>query len=158
MSEWHFSPSPSSRTSSVEQRRGPTASIATRVRRAALTAAMFGVLGVLLYAKAIPCAFARVFHLPCPACGSTRAVLALVSGDLHGVLRYNPLGPVVLLILGVLAAESLVSVLVHGDFRDAGEGLVGRVMKRAIVVVAVLEAALWIARFFGVLGGPVPVG
>jgi hypothetical protein len=80
-----------------------------------------------------------------------------MHGDLHGVFRYNPLGPVAALFIGVLAIQSLVSVLVHGDFRDAGEGRLGRALKRGIFAVAGLEVVLWIARFFGVLGGPVPV-
>jgi hypothetical protein len=118
---------------------------------------MFGALAVVLYAKGVPCVFAHVLHVPCPACGSTRAVLALLSGDLHGVLHYNPLGPVAALLLGLLAAQSLMSLLVHGDFRDTGEGRFGLVARRALYVVAVAEFVLWIARFFGALGGPVPV-
>jgi hypothetical protein len=30
-------------------------------------------------------------------------------------------------------------------------------VKRGIVVIAALELVLWIARFFGAFGGPVPV-
>jgi hypothetical protein len=119
---------------------------------------MFGALGVLLYARGVPCVFARVFHVPCPACGSTRAVLALLRGDLRGVLHNNPLGPVAALLLGLLAAQSLFSLFVHGDFRDAGEGRLGLVARRALYVVVAAELVLWIARFFGALGGPVPVG
>lgn len=128
-----------------------------RLRRAALTAAAVAAFGGLLYAKGIPCAFARVFHTPCPGCGSTRSAIALLHGDLDGVLQYNPLGPVMAVLIGALAAQSLGSVLVHGDFRAAAEGRVGRVVKRGILVVAALEIALWVVRFFGVLGGPVPV-
>jgi Protein of unknown function (DUF2752) len=128
-----------------------------RLRRAGLTAGGFGVLGALLYAKAMPCAFAQLFHLPCPGCGSTRAVLALVQGDVHGLLRYNPLGPIMALLLGVLAAQAFVSMLFHGDFRAAGEGRIGLLVKRGIFVVAALEMLLWIARFAGAFGGPVPV-
>ena len=131
--------------------------LVVRLRRACLTAAGVLVFGALLYAKGIPCAFARIFHTPCPGCGSTRSAVALLHGDLDGVLRYNPLGPVMAVLIGVLAAQSLVSVLVHGDFQGAGEGRVGRVVKRGIVLVGALEVVLWITRFFGVLGGPVPV-
>jgi hypothetical protein len=113
---------------------------------------------MLLYAKAIPCVFAHVFHIPCPGCGSTRAVVALLHGDLHGVFEYNPLGPVLALFMGVFGVQALASVVTHGDFRDAGEGRLGAVLKYGIFVVAGLEVVLWIARFFGLFGGPVPVG
>src|ERR1051325_9907367 len=93
-----------------------------RVRRAALTALFGGVLFAALYAKALPCAFSRVTHHPCPGCGSTRAVLALLPADLHMVLRNNPLGPVMALLLGVLLAQTWLSILRWGDFRDVATG------------------------------------
>jgi hypothetical protein len=37
-----------------------------------------------------PCLFKLLTGIPCPSCGSTRAVLALLRGD--DVLAYNPLG------------------------------------------------------------------
>jgi len=37
-----------------------------------------------------PCLFKLLTGIPCPACGSTRAVLALLRGG--DVLAYNPLG------------------------------------------------------------------
>jgi hypothetical protein len=132
-------------------------SAAVRLRRAGLTVVVLGLLFAILYAKAIPCIFARVVHQPCPGCGSTRAVLCLLHGDLHGLFTFNPLGPVISLLLGTLALQAFVSMLQWGDFRDAGEGRIGLLVKRGILIVGALEVLLWIARFFGVLGGPVPV-
>jgi len=80
-----------------------------------------------------------------------------MHGDLHGVVQYNPLGPVAALLIAILAAQAIVSVLVHGDFRDVGEKRVGLIVKRGIMLVAAGELILWVARFFGALGGPVPV-
>jgi hypothetical protein len=131
--------------------------LAIRLRRAGLTAALFALLGGLLYLKAIPCAFARAFHRPCPGCGSTRAVIALLHGEWAEVFRTNPFGPVMAVLIGLLAVQSIVSLLVHGDFRAAGEGVLGRIIKRGVFVVAALEIALWVARWFGAFGGPVPV-
>ena len=128
-----------------------------RVRRAGLAMAAIAAVGGLLYAKAVPCAFARLTHVPCPGCGSTRSSIALLHGDLEGVFRYNPLGPVMAVLIGALAAQALVSVFVYGDIRAAGEGRVGLVVKRTLIAVGVLEVVLWLARFFGALGGPVPV-
>lgn len=138
--------------------RPPPKPLDVRIRRFALT--ILGAAGLfsLLYAKAVPCAFALMFHRPCPGCGSTRAVLCLLHGDVHGMTRFNPLGPVIALLIGIMALQSLVSVARFGDFRDAGEGKIGVVVKRGIFLVFVLEFGLWIARFFGAFGGPVPVG
>lgn len=131
--------------------------LSVRLRRAALTAAFFALLGGMLSAKAVPCAFATVFHQPCPGCGSTRAVLALLHGDVGSMVRFNPIGPVAAVLIGALAAQSFASVLVRGDLRGVGGGRVGLVVKRGLVIVAVLEVFVWVARFFGAFGGPVPV-
>ncbi|MBX3200105.1 MAG: DUF2752 domain-containing protein [Labilithrix sp.] len=135
----------------------PPAPLPVRLRRAALTVAFAGAVGGLLYAQAIPCVFASLFHTPCPGCGSTRAVLALARGDVHDALRYNAVGPVMALFIGIFAVQAFVSVLTYGDVRDAGEGRLGFVLKRGILVLFGLELLLWIARLFGAFGGPVPV-
>lgn len=121
--------------------------------RAALVTALLAAFGTLLAASAVPCGFAAVTHHPCPGCGSTRAVLALVSGDLGGVVRNNPFGPVMAVVLAVLVVQTIRSVLRHGDLRGVG----GTRLTRVVVVLAVLETALWVARFCGAFGGPVPV-
>ena len=87
-------------------------------------------LGVLSAAALLPFAslFARlapicVFHaltgVPCPACGSTRAVLALARGDVLAALAWNPLTALAILAGGAacvlaplwLAARGPVPVL-----------------------------------------------
>jgi hypothetical protein len=135
----------------------PNPERARRLRKAFLTLVGLGAAFALLYAGAVPCVFARVLHLPCPACGSTRAVLAFVRGDLDGVFRTNPLGPVAAVLLGVFAVQAVASVVRRGDFQAVGEGRIGAISKRALAAVVALEIALWIARFFGAFGGPVPV-
>ena len=37
----------------------------------------------------ITCPILYFLHVPCPACGTTRAMLALLRGDLHAYLHYN---------------------------------------------------------------------
>lgn len=128
-----------------------------RIRRAAGTTLVGLALALLLYAKGIPCVFAHVFHTPCPGCGSTRAVICLLHGDMAGILRTNVVGPVAALLIGLVGLQAIASMLAHGDFRDVGEGRVGFVLKRLLLATAAVEIAVWIARFFGAFGGPVSV-
>ena len=125
--------------------------------RAALTAAGLLFFGTLLWAKAVPCAVATLTHHPCPGCGSTRAVLALAHGDLDGVLHTNPFGPFMAGVLAVLVYQAITSMLFDGDFRRVAGGRSGKVLTRVVVVIATLETILWVARFCGAFGGPVPV-
>jgi hypothetical protein len=45
------------------------------------------------------CFFREITGLPCLTCGGTRAVLALLAGDLGGALHANPLVSVALMML-----------------------------------------------------------
>ena len=128
-----------------------------RIRRAAGTTLAGLALALLLYAKGVPCFFAHAFHTPCPGCGSTRAVICLLHGDMPGILRTNVVGPVAALLVGLVGLQGIASVLAHGDFRDVGEGRLGFVLKRLLLATAVVEIVVWIARFFGAFGGPVSV-
>ena len=137
------------------QRSGPQTR--PRAARIALFVAALGSIVFLLGSAHVPCGFARMFHEPCPGCGSTRAMLALAHGDLAGLLRYNPLAPFMTALVVLLALQALQSLVSTGTFRRVGEGKVGVLVSRGILVVAALEVVLWAARFGGFLGGPVPV-
>src|SRR6185436_17305799 len=51
------------------------------------------------------CLFKQITSLPCPACGSTRAVLLFLNGDIVAGLSLNPLGPLTMLL--ALAAGTI---------------------------------------------------
>lgn len=48
------------------------------------------------------CTFKRVTTLPCPSCGSTRSVIALLTGDFQKAILINPLGILIAVVLLVL--------------------------------------------------------
>ena len=52
--------------------------------------ALFLVLAFSGVIRAGACPCIRLFHIYCPACGGTRAIMALVKGQLLASLRYNP--------------------------------------------------------------------
>jgi hypothetical protein len=45
----------------------------------------------------VGCAFRAITGMPCPTCGATRAVLALLQGEWYAALRFNPLLTVTLI-------------------------------------------------------------
>jgi hypothetical protein len=53
------------------------------------------------------CLLRRLFHLPCPGCGMTRAFAALAKGDWSAAVALHPLAP-------VLAAELALGWAVWG--------------------------------------------
>jgi hypothetical protein len=65
--------------------------------------------GLAVWLRAVPplvCPLSAWAALPCPTCGSTRALFALVAGDWAGALRLNP--------LTTLAAGAALPWLAHG--------------------------------------------
>jgi hypothetical protein len=45
------------------------------------------------------CLFHKITHIPCPSCGSTRSVFALLNGEFASAFYYNPLGYLILLLM-----------------------------------------------------------
>lgn len=65
---------------------------------------VFGAGGVGLPDAWSICLARRTFGLACPGCGMTRAMIALLQGDLAGAFRLHPLAPVLALEASVVWA------------------------------------------------------
>ncbi|HMP98293.1 MAG TPA: DUF2752 domain-containing protein [Cyclobacteriaceae bacterium] len=50
------------------------------------------------------CLFKHATDIPCPSCGSTRAIIALLNGHFYEALLLNPLGFVVLMVMIICPA------------------------------------------------------
>jgi len=132
--------------------------IATRVflERAAVPLLLASLALVLVAVPGLPalCPVRRIFHLPCPSCGLTRAARLALAGNWKGATRMHPLWLVVLPYVGFVGlAECVDHVRGGGWGRWAGHGGV----KRMGWGIAAALVALWIAREMGALGGPVAI-
>ena len=102
------------------------------------------------------CAAAGLFGVPCPGCGLTRATLAALHGDLAGAFRLHPLFAVVAptyvyLLVGVAYRY------VAGPLARPPSRLENRIVNLLAGLLVVLLLAVWVSRFLGAFGGPVPV-
>jgi len=88
------------------------------------------------------CPFALLAGVPCPGCGLGRATIALLAGHPSEAFHFHP-----------LVFVALPAMFVFLRFPPA------RIAARTIAAAAILFAVLgvWIARFGGAFGGPVPV-
>jgi hypothetical protein len=102
------------------------------------------------------CPFALVTRHPCPGCGLTRAAIAIALGRLDEALRLHPLSIVLVPTVGGAMAYNALVYVREGRF-TAATSLQGRWVTAAAVVLGVAGLVIWIARFFGAFGGPVPV-
>lgn len=113
-------------------------------------------LGVALVSKVPLCPFAILTRHPCPGCGLTRATFAALRGDLHAAAHLHPLVFVVTPVIVVMFAYNALHYVRHGRW-FASEKLSGPWVDAAWILLGAAMVALWIARFFGAFGGPVPV-
>jgi hypothetical protein len=81
------------------------------------------------------CLFRRITHIPCPSCGSTHSVLALVDGDLANTFYYNPLG-FLLALLMVVVPVWIVFDLVTGKeyFMRAYKGMESLLKRKQVAI------------------------
>lgn len=88
------------------------------------------------------CLSRRLFHLPCPGCGLTRAFLLLAKGEWKGAGTMHPLAP-------LLAAEILAAWIGWGVWlavrRSERSGRPVRAARalRAVGAILPLEQVLW---------------
>jgi hypothetical protein len=113
--------------------------------------AIFGAIGVvaaaavaLLHLDRLPvvfCVFKGLTGLPCPTCGSTRALGRLVAFDLAGAVSMNPLAT---LAFGLVAVWALADLVLWPRRRALSLEVEPRLAWRLRIAALVLLLANWI--------------
>ncbi|HUG35516.1 MAG TPA: DUF2752 domain-containing protein [Candidatus Limnocylindrales bacterium] len=129
-----------------------------QVRRAVVAGGL-AVLGFAFAAFGPPfCPTALFFGLPCPGCGLTRATVAMLQGDFGAALQLHPLAPVLVPLFGGAVALALLDYVRGPELRRATPSWwTSRAATFAFSGLLAVLVGVWLARFAGYLGGPVPV-
>jgi hypothetical protein len=119
-----------------------------------MTLALTPLVGALFLQMPI-CPTAAIFHVPCPGCGLTRATFAALRGDIALAFEFHPLVFIVTPIyLGVLGSLAL-------GYVRGGANAPGKRFSQIVTLLALFLFfslfGVWLARFFGAFGGPVPL-
>lgn len=125
------------------------------VKRALQLVALATGLGLILVSKIPVCPMANLTGLPCPGCGLTRASLACFHGHFGDAARLQPLVFFATPMVGVCSVLAAHSWLKRGKVRFPPP--VARWVMPPLKALYAALIVLWVVRFFGVLGGPVPV-
>jgi hypothetical protein len=136
------------------------------VRRVSVVAVIGALLGAATFGGLPVCPTAGLLGIPCPGCGLTRATLAVLRGDFAGAFGFHPL----VFVLAPLYVGALVTaawLYVRGprsrSLSTPSAELAARPWQLRVPVtlfasvLVVLVLGVWISRFFGYFGGPVPV-
>jgi hypothetical protein len=114
---------------------------------------MFAALAVFVLVVGWPCPFRAIVGAPCPTCGLTRATRLVLHAEFGAATRMHPLVWIVDPFVGAWLTSEIVGYLRKGRWGVSSEIPAARLMVSA---VAVLLVVVWVARFLGALGGPVP--
>ena len=122
-------------------------------------AALVLLAAVLLYAPwfSWPCVLRFVCGVPCPTCGITRATRLAMGGHFEEATRMHPLWFVVVPAAAALFAIELAVYARTGRFGGSASFTRKRAVRAALLAVVGAVVIVWIARFFGFLGGPAPI-
>ncbi len=100
------------------------------------------------------CPMRWMLHIPCPGCGMTRAAALALTGQFAAATRMHPLWFVVLPLLTLAAATEAIGYARGG----ARQSVLADPKTFAVAGgIVALMTAVWIARFFGMFGGPAPL-
>ena len=92
------------------------------------------------------CLFKTVTHLPCPSCGTTRALVLLTHGEVEESVMTNPFGMLLAMLLVVVPLWILLDILRKRDSFLRWYVMMERILaknKWASVPAIVLVAANW---------------
>lgn len=152
-----MSTSPGTTNDAPEERiPAPSARRSSRYKAALIAGMPLLVLLALAVVEFPTCPTRLGFGVPCPGCGLTRATLAGLRLDWHGVLKFHPLAP----ILTPLVAWSFVKpvLLELGWMKNEWLARLPRPPRAVWWALAIAIAVLWAGRLAGYFGGhPDPI-
>ena len=125
------------------------------LKRAAHLAVLGAILGFYLWNPwvAFPCPVRAALHLPCPGCGMTRALGEFAHGHFAAATALHPLVWIVMPLAALAMTIECVSYVRTGEFARLSRIRTARAVAATTFALLVI---VWIARFFGALGGPAP--
>ena len=135
----------------------PWAPVRSRVWGAMGVVALWTLAVVLALSGLQPCMFAQLLHLPCPSCGLTRAIHLLLAGQVDASLRMHPLAVPLAAAVAAVALSTLAAAVTRDSPVDFHRTWHGRAAIAFFGLAYVATIGLWVLRFFGAFGGPVPV-
>lgn len=137
-------------------RRHPLLDVGRPLGRVVRVALVFGAIAAVLFFRIPTCPVAIFTRHPCPGCGLTRATLALLRGDVSSAAHMHPLVFVITPVVVLTIAYHAYTYVRGGDV-FAPRRRPTLIENAAWIALGAAMILLWIARFFGAFGGPVPV-
>lgn len=98
--------------------------------------------------SAVFCPAQWLYNIPCPSCGTTRAVILIMEGNLKGALLSNPLGFAAFFMLIILPVWIFTDLFQKSDslyrtFQQSERILVNHKWIAALLVIFIIANWIW---------------
>jgi hypothetical protein len=92
------------------------------------------------------CLFKRITNIPCPSCGSSRAILSLLKGNIIDSIKWNPFGIIILTIILVTPLWIIYDTITNKITLYTVYQKIERFLKKEwmAVILTILVLANWI--------------
>ncbi len=87
------------------------------------------------------CLIYNVFHIPCPGCGSTRAAIELLKGNLLSSIQYNPIPFLLVIICSIVI---LWNVMDYIRKKKTFKAFIQKYKKIIISLSIIITVIVWI--------------
>lgn len=84
------------------------------------------------------CWFKKITHLPCPSCGTTRSVTALLGGDVAASFLLNPLGIAAFIIMACIPIFLIYDVLMKSNKTIRTYHSIEKILQKRLVAVPLI--------------------
>lgn len=92
----------------------------------------------------IPCLFKKIFHIPCPACGMTRAFKLIFNLKLLDSFSYNILALPLFISLSVISIINIIDIILNKQYLNKTINLI---IKHYYILITLLMIS-WIINIF----------
>lgn len=92
----------------------------------------------------IPCIFKKVFNIPCPACGITRAFKSILNLKIIESFSYNILAFPIIIILGIILISTIIDIIYNKKYLDK---IINKIINNYHLIIILLLLS-WIINIY----------
>ena len=92
----------------------------------------------------IPCLFKKTFHIPCPACGMTRAIKSIMNFNIYKSFSYNILTFPLIIIIFLLFITTIIDLLYNKHYLNK---IINTITKNYHIIIILLIIS-WIINIY----------
>lgn len=92
----------------------------------------------------IPCIFKKIFHIPCPACGMTRALKEIITLNIINSFSYNILAFPITIILLVIFIFTIIDLIYNKKYIEK----ILKLITKHYYIIIILLIISWIINIY----------